>query len=108
MKVLRKGRQQSGWASEASCTGNGNGKGGCGARLLVEQSDLFITESHCRDETTRYVTFQCPECKVLTDLTSSDEPGDRGHLLRLDLPSQKTWTQAHPDSGPRAGSKRSG
>ena len=42
----------------------------CGAVLLVEQADIFRTESHARDETTNHYTFQCSECGVLTDLES--------------------------------------
>ena len=68
MKVLQKGRQQRGWSIEATCTGIGNGGGGCGARLLVEQPDIYQTSSSCRDETDYFATFQCPECFVLTDL----------------------------------------
>lgn len=75
MKVLKKGRRQRGWAKEYSCTGSGNGGGGCGAKLLVEQSDLFRTGSHCYDGSSDYyVTFRCPECKVMTDI--SGFPGD--------------------------------
>jgi len=68
MKVLEKGREQRGWAAEYHCTGKGNGDGGCNAKLLVEEGDLFLTESHARDETSRYLTFCCPDCKVLTDI----------------------------------------
>jgi len=69
MKVLKKGREQHGWATEATCTGKGNGDGGCEARLLVEKSDLYRTESHHYDGSSEaYVTFVCPECKVLTDI----------------------------------------
>lgn len=67
MKVLKKGRSQRGWAKEHTCTGGGNGGGGCGAVLLVEESDLFRTESHALHETEAYVTFKCCECGVLTD-----------------------------------------
>ena len=74
MKVLAKGCGQNGWSIEVFCTGNGNGGGGCMADLLVEQSDLYRTESHARDETTTYTTFQCPECLVLTDLSHSIVP----------------------------------
>lgn len=66
MQVLKKGRKQKGWAKEFECTGNGSG--GCGARLLVEQKDMFVTQSHARDETTNYNTFKCCECGVLTDI----------------------------------------
>lgn len=67
MKVLKKGRPQKGWAKELLCTGNGNGGGGCGAKLLVEKADLYQTSSSCRDETDYFVTFRCPECGVATD-----------------------------------------
>ncbi len=68
MRVIKEGRPQKGWATEATCTGAGNGKGGCGATLLVEQADLFSTSSSCRDETDYFTTFQCPSCGVLTDI----------------------------------------
>lgn len=68
MKVVQKGRPQAGWAEEFSCTGGGNGMGGCGAVLLVEEGDLFRTQSSARDEITQYTTFRCPECGVNTDI----------------------------------------
>jgi len=68
MKVLEKGTGQRGWATEATCTGSGNGMGGCGAKLLVEQGDLFKTYNHVYNETTTYITFRCVSCGVLTDL----------------------------------------
>ena len=79
MRVIIKGRQQTGWAKECACTGSGNGEGGCGAALLVEEGDLYETTSHARDETTRYVTFKCSECGVQTDV--KDVP--RSVVLRL-------------------------
>lgn len=95
MKVLEPGRPQKGWSTEATCTGAGNGKGGCGAKLLVEQTDLFRTASHARDETTCYITFRCPECGVNTDLGSDYSRGK--------VP-QRVWASApagvrHPDGG---------
>jgi len=86
MKVIEKGREQTGWSTEARCTGVGNRGGGCGALLLVERYDLFQTESSCRDETTYYTTFRCPECGVLTDLP--DAP-------RFRLPSKQAWFEHH-------------
>lgn len=68
MKVIKKGRKQKGWSSEHTCSGSGNGGGGCGAVLLVEQGDLYKTVSHCRDETEIFVTFRCSECGVETDI----------------------------------------
>jgi non-canonical (house-cleaning) NTP pyrophosphatase len=68
MKLISKGSGQQGWATEATCTGKGNGNGGCGAKLLVEQPDLFETSRTCYTETDYFSTFTCPECGVLTDL----------------------------------------
>ena len=68
MKILKPGRPQTGYAIEQTCTGAGNGNGGCGAMLLVEAADLYLTQSHCRDETDSYVTFKCAACGVLTDI----------------------------------------
>jgi len=72
MRVLERGRPQKGWECEYQCSGHGNGGGGCGAKLLVEKDDLFVTESHARNVTAHYLTFQCPECGVLTDIDNDD------------------------------------
>lgn len=94
MKVLKKGRKQKGWSKEYNCTGKGNGNGGCGAKLLVEQADLFITSSHCRDETDNFVTFKCMSCGVLTDIPANDYPRSQ------ELPDQKAWEYARrPSTG---------
>ena len=68
MKVIQKGTGQKGWSTKAMCTGRGNGGGGCNARLLVEEADIFRTESHAMGETEVYYTFECSECHVRTDL----------------------------------------
>lgn len=75
MKVIKKGREQKGWSKEKECTGQGNEGVGCGAILLVEAEDLFQTSSSCRDETDYFVTFQCPECGVKTDVDDSPFSG---------------------------------
>jgi hypothetical protein len=74
MKVLERGRPQKGWSTEIKCTGSGNGGGGCGAKLLVEQVDLYKTYRNCRDESDTFVTFTCCECGVETDLPSETFP----------------------------------
>lgn len=91
MKVLKKGREQKGWAKEYECTGVGNGMGGCGAVLLVEQDDLFRTcSSDYTGDCEYYTTFQCCECKILTDIPRADYRNSRelplkrvmrGHLV---------------------------
>lgn len=72
MKVIKPGSQLS-WSIEATCTGAGNGRPGCGALLLVEEGDLFRTESNALHETTTYITFRCP-CGRATDLPRSSVP----------------------------------
>lgn len=90
MKILEPGRQQQGWAIEAKCTGRGNGDGGCGAKLLVEQGDLFTTQSTARDETTHYTTFRCAQCGVLTDLPEGKVPPHLG------IPTKQEWDKRQP------------
>jgi hypothetical protein len=69
MKIIKAGRPQKGWSKEFTCTGAGNGMGGCGAVLLVEQDDVFRTASHHYDGSSEYYnTFKCASCGVLTDI----------------------------------------
>jgi hypothetical protein len=82
MRVIEKGREQKGWATETRCTGKGNGDGGCGAKLLVEEGDLYVTMSHARDETDYYMTFKCCECGVETDLGEEVPSGLRRRLIQ--------------------------
>lgn len=75
MKVLKKGREQKGWAKEYECTGNGNGGGGCGAILLVNEGDVYQTSRGYYDGSTDYYwTFQCCECHVETDMPPGEVP----------------------------------
>jgi hypothetical protein len=72
VRTLKKGRKQKGWSTKATCTGEGNGDGGCGAVLLVEQVDIYATHSsHYDGSTDHYNTFKCGECGVESDLPSS-------------------------------------
>ena len=69
MQVIKPGRKQKGWAREFECTGKGNGGGGCGAMLLVEQDDVYCT--HHYDYSGGhdvFCTFRCQECGVETDI----------------------------------------
>lgn len=88
MKVIKKGTGQKGWSTEVKCTGDGNHGGGCGATLLVEQPDLYITRSHHYDGSSEsYVTFTCPECDVETDLPE----GKAYNAIALGLPTRGEW-----------------
>lgn len=68
MEILKAGRSQRGWTVQTTCTGSGNGGGGCEAELLVSAGDVFATFTNCRDESERHATFECISCGVLTDL----------------------------------------
>lgn len=75
MKVLKPGRLQAGWSKVFKCTGAGNGGGGCGAKLLVSEYDLYRTESHHYDGSSEsYTTFCCPQCGVETDIVDRSAP----------------------------------
>lgn len=86
MKVLEKGP---GWSMEVRCTGAGNGGCGCGARLLVERGDIYLTHSYdYGGGHDIYYTIRCPECNVETDIDESKVPSlvkrevlDRGRSL---------------------------
>ena len=86
MKVLEKGI---GWNMEVKCTGFGNGGCGCGARLLVERGDIYLTHSYdYGGGHDIYYTIRCPECSVETYLPTSNVPTliqrellDRGRSL---------------------------
>jgi hypothetical protein len=87
MKVIQHGREQKGWAKEFTCTGKGNGDGGCGAVLLVEADDIFRTKHECYDGSTdHYTTFRCCECGVETDI---DVPG----VVMDAAPYKKEWLE---------------
>jgi hypothetical protein len=75
MRVIAKGRKQKGWSIEKNCTGYGNGLGGCGALLLVEQDDIYETRASYQGETDHCRTFKCPECGVETDFKDGEIPG---------------------------------
>ncbi|OHB24184.1 MAG: hypothetical protein A2542_01460 [Parcubacteria group bacterium RIFOXYD2_FULL_52_8] len=69
MDVIKPGRAQKGWSKEFTCTGAGNGDGGCGAVLLVSVFDLYQTMSeHYDGSTDYYTTFRCVACGVETDV----------------------------------------
>lgn len=76
MKVLKKGRsQKSPWAKELRCTGEGNQHLGCGALLLVEFTDLFVTGKTYMDGSHQgYITFRCPDCGAWTDVQNYHGP----------------------------------
>ena len=69
------------WPKVLLCTGNGNGGGGCGSVLLLEEGDLFETvhrfsgyfiglvqDGVMPGVIDTYLTCKCPECGIQTDL----------------------------------------
>jgi hypothetical protein len=86
MKVLKSGSGQKGWSTKATCTGDGNQGGGCGAKLLVEEPDVFKTMTggnYGGDSPEPCATFKCPECGVLTDLKNFP------HSKLMELPHRR-------------------
>lgn len=73
MEVLQKG---DGWSMNVTCTGAGNDGGGCGSLLKVSAEDLFLTCNFAWGfiEQTKYITIECPVCKIYTDLNEYDIP----------------------------------
>lgn len=69
MKVLKNRGPLKGWSQDYLCTGWGNGKNGCGARLRVEFKDLYHTyHSDYIGDREVYTTFRCPVCGSQTDI----------------------------------------
>jgi hypothetical protein len=88
MKLMKPGREQKGWAKEFVCTGQGNGNGGCGATLLVEEGDVFRTSSCHQGEVDHFTTFRCCACGVDTDI---EVPGH----VKDKAPLRESWVSAH-------------
>lgn len=85
MKIIKKGRKQKGWSKEFTCTGDGNGGGGCGAILLVSKSDLYETKNcDYTGDCDYYTTYSCPCCDVETDI-------DVPCAVKSGLPSKTTF-----------------
>lgn len=95
MRVLKPGRDQRGWAKEFECTGKGNGDGGCGATLLVEEGDLFRTSSCHQGEVDHFTTFQCCACGVDTDIDVPRHIADKA-------PTKQAWVEAQASREDRA------
>lgn len=99
MKILEPGRKQRGYSVEAKCTGHGNGGGGCGAKLLVEQPDMvFYKGSDYPIQRDSAVMFRCEACGVLTDLPREDWPPHSSDLP----PYSRAWSKGQREmEGPR-------
>ena len=71
MKVLKKGNGQKGWTKEFTCSGAGNGNGGCGAELLVD-GDYYMVgtcDSGLIDDDCAAQTMGVVYCVDLSDST---------------------------------------
>lgn len=85
MKVLKKGRDYQAWTKDLVCSGEGNGKVGCGALLKVTVDDLYNTyaKSNIVGGRNLCITFCCPSCMVESDVYNYSGPRT--------LPDKKTW-----------------
>ena len=79
MKIIEEGE---GWHMEVKCTGAGNGNCGCGARLLIDKDDVYLT--HIYDYTGDHeicYTIKCIQCGEETDIPEKDIPSGIRHKL---------------------------
>lgn len=90
MKVLVPGDlNNTVWKKEITCTGAGNNQMGCGAKLEVTLSDIYITSSSSYDGSTdEYHTVQCIACGAETDLPKRIRFPQHGTF-----PSKKVWLE---------------
>ncbi len=79
MKILEKGE---GWSIKQTCTGRGNGTGGCNSVLLVEKEDVYLTRSSDDyGDLDYFYTFNGPVCGVETNFKANEVPSS----IRKDL-----------------------
>ncbi len=77
MKVLEHGKpkEKKPWSIKRVCTGNGNDECGCRSKLLIEETDIYMTyHEHYWGETDSYFTFRCPVCNAETDINENSIP----------------------------------
>lgn len=91
MKVLKPGREQKGFSVEQTCTGKGNGGGGCGALLLVERGDMRYYRGGGYLDRDPEVVFRCV-CGVTTDMSRDSWPPNASGTL-------KAWSPEWRDHG---------
>ena len=72
MKVLKRGE---GWKLKVTCTGKGNGGGGCGSLLEVREEDIYYTHHYdYAGGHDVYYTIVCPVCGRETDIPNNLVP----------------------------------
>ncbi len=72
MRILEKGP---GWDLKLRCTGKGNGDGGCGSLLLVEENDIYVKpHADYLGDIEYYYAVCCPVCGRETDIPDEDLP----------------------------------
>jgi hypothetical protein len=67
MQVLEKSQPKNQWTETVTCTGVPNVRQGCGAKLIINEDDLFRIEIGNAGFQHYIAQFQCPECGVRTD-----------------------------------------
>ena len=77
LQVLEQGKPKEikPWSLRRVSTGNGNDECGCRSKLLVEETDIYMTyHEHYWGETDSYFTFRCPVCNTHTDINENSIP----------------------------------
>ncbi len=88
MKIITPGRDQRGWARELICTGDKDS--GCGAKLLVEEADLF-EERHA--DVTNTTHFICAHC-------GQENTVPKTVKIPWLLPTREVWEKIQQDPPP--------
>ncbi len=83
MKILEYGNKAS-WETKQKCDANGWEGLGCGAKLLIDAEDIFISERIFIDGSSEnYFTFTCPVCGQNSDICKSEIPEKvRSYILK--------------------------
>lgn len=97
MKILKKGKIPKHRTARVTCTGLGNGMGGCGAVLSISESDVYETldQRGRYDSGSKAKTIFCPQCGTETDLDAKvhlHAYGDKPQPRTLDELKNK-WLQ---------------
>ena len=85
MKIIKEGKRKT-WGLELLCTGKGNSEeaGCCGATLLVEADDVFLTSA--LNDKEQYYTFECFFCECWTDIPKNILPESVKKKARKKIP----------------------
>ena len=80
MKIMKEKR----WAKQYDCSGQDEGKKGCGSTLLVDIKDLryFRDQERAHFTKSAVVCFKCPVCNTINYIPKTDWPPSYANLAK--------------------------